>query len=219
MRDCPSVEVLMRTVLILSDRSAERGGLTILVALMLLVLLTVAAMGMSRNALRDMVTTGFGRQGAAARHAADSGLAWSVFWMDPRNGPLAPAGTSAARLQSLRMALLQNESLSGMPQDLRSQDPIQPSPYSAGGELLPDLRLVGPSGTTLGTTLGLTRMGQLPMANISQGAGPGAFTPAAGQVRSGQAPDLWAIRSDAQVIQGPVTFTHAREAWMVTPAQ
>jgi len=61
-------------------------------------------------------------------------------------------------------------------------------------------------------------MGKLPVTDISQGSGSGAFTPASGGPLR-QAPDLWAVRSDAQVQQGSVTFIHAKEAWISTPVQ
>jgi hypothetical protein len=59
-------------------------------------------------------------------------------------------------------------------------------------------------------------MGKLPIVNMSQGTGSGGFTPASGGPLL-LAPDLWAIRSDAQVNQGSVTFIHAREVWVSTP--
>jgi hypothetical protein len=46
----------------------------------------------------------------------------------------------------------------------------------------------------------------------------GAFAPAQGSV-SKQAPDLWALRCDAQYKVGSVTFRHAKEAWLTTPVQ
>jgi len=61
-------------------------------------------------------------------------------------------------------------------------------------------------------------MGKLPVMGMSQGSGQGAYTPAAGTAIP-QAPDLWSVRSDAQVQQGGVTFVHAKEGWISTPAQ
>lgn len=197
---------------------SQAGGVTILVALMLLVLLTAAAVAMTRNSLREIATAGFGRQGAMARNMADSGLEWSINWMDAQSGAAAASGTSAARLAALKAALVQQPSLAGIPWSVASSNPAAPSTYSPGGTLAADLQFPSAVGVTQGFTLGLTYMGKLPLADRSQGVGTGGYSPAAGR-GAPQAPDLWCIRSDAQVIQGPVTFIHAREVWVSTPVQ
>ena len=193
-------------------RSTQAGGITILVSLMLLVLLTIAAVGMSRNSFREIVTSGFSRQGAMTRNVADSGIEWSIHWIDLENGKLATSG-AALQLNTLKTTLLADETLAGIAKDISSG-----GNYTPGGTLQSDLKLPGPTGVTQGFTLGLTRMGKLPVTDISQGSGSGAFTPASGGPLR-QAPDLWAVRSDAQVQQGSVTFIHAKEAWISTPVQ
>ena len=192
--------------------SSQAGGITILVSLMLLVLLTIAAVGMSRNSFREIVTSGFSRQGAMTRNVADSGIEWSIHWIDLENGKLATTG-AALQLNTLKTTLLADETLAGIAKDISTG-----GNYSPGGTLQADLKLPGPTGVTQGFTLGLTRMGKLPVTDISQGSGSGAFTPASGGPLR-QAPDLWAVRSDAQVQQGSVTFIHAKEAWISTPVQ
>ncbi len=190
--------------------------MTILVALMLLVLLTIAAMAMARNSLREIATTGFSRQGAMARNVADSGLEWSIHWLDVENGKLAPSDNAAEKLTQLKATLLQDLTLAGVARDLAS--PSSPVVYAPGRTVLLGQSLSHISGATQGFTLGLTYMGKLPVAGMSQGAGSGAFTPAAGG-QALQAPDLWAIRSDAQVVQGGVTFIHGKELWVSTPVR
>jgi len=194
---------------------SQRGGITILVALMLLVLLSIAAVAMARNSLREIATSGFGRQGAMARNVADSGLEWSIHWMDPQNGAVAPSG-AAAKLTQLKATLLLDPTLAGVPRDLAS--PAAPGVYTPGGTPLAGLTLSSATGTTQASTLGLTYMGKLPVSGLSQGVGTGAYTPAAGGAAS-PAPDLWAIRADAQVVQGGVTFVHAKELWVSTPVR
>jgi hypothetical protein len=190
----------------------QTGGITILVALMLLVLLTVAALGMSKNAVRDIVSTGFTRQAAMTRSVAESGVEWTIYWMDWQN---APTGTnSAAALSKVQTLLLQNDAMAGVSTDIITGA----QPYVPGGTLQPDLQWLSPTGTVEGFTIGLTRMGKLPLSGMSQGVGSGAYAPATGQTVV-QAPDLWAVRADAQVVQGPATFIHAQEAWISTPVQ
>lgn len=193
-------------------RSTQAGGITILVSLMLLVLLTIAAVGMSRNSFREIVTSGFSRQGAMTRNVADSGIEWSIHWIDLENGKRATSG-APLQLNTLKTTLLADDTLAGVAKDISSG-----GDYSPGGTLQAELKLPGPTGVIQGFTLGLTRMGKLPVTDISQGSGSGAFTPASGGPLR-QAPDLWAVRSDAQVQQGAVTFIHAKEAWISTPVQ
>lgn len=200
-------------------RQSEAGGITIVVALMLLVLLTVAAVSMSRNSLREIVTSGFTRQGAMARNVADSGIEWGVYWIDLENS--ATAGATALKMANLSDGLLRDTTLSGKARDVASFVPGTSNPndiYSPGASLQADLTLPTPAGTTAGYTLGMTNMGKLPITMMSQGTGTNAFTPAAGSDNK-NAPDLWAIRSDAQVVQGGMTFIHAREAWISTPVR
>ena len=197
-----------------SSDPAQAGAITIMVSLLMLVLLTLAAVGMSRNAFREIITSGFSRQGAVARNVADSGVEWSIYWMDQVNG--ANAGGTAANLAQLKRALLKDDTLAGVAKDLSAVDGSVN--YAVGLSPASGPQLLGPAGTTATVTIGLTRMGKLPIAGISQGAGAGAFTPAAGSA-SLQAPDLWAVRSDAQVTQSAVTFVHAKEVWISTPVQ
>jgi hypothetical protein len=183
---------------------------------MLLVLITVAAMGMSRNALRELIIVGTARQGAMARNTADSGIEWAVYWIEDKNAP--QAAETALKINNLKAALLKDDTLAGVAKDITSSDPTAPTNYVPGTSLQTDLELPAPASVVQGFTVGLTRMGKLPITNISQGAGSGAFTPASGGPLL-QAPDLWAIRSDAQVTQGNLTFIHAKEAWVSTPVK
>ncbi|MEI6593015.1 MAG: hypothetical protein WCL47_07225 [Holophagaceae bacterium] len=194
--------------------------MTIVVALMLLVLLTIAAVAMSRNSLREIATSGFSRQGAMARNVADSGLEWSIHWMDLQNGALAPSNSAALKLTQLKATLLLDSTKAGTAWDVQSTEPASPSQYTPNATNLPlaALTLTAAGSATQATSLGLTYMGKLPVAGMSQGAGTGAFTPAAGGTAL-QAPDLWAVRADAQVTRGAVTFTHAKELWVSTPVR
>jgi len=199
-------------------RRAQAGAITIMVALFMLVLLTIAALGMSRNSFREIITTGFARQGALANNVADSGLEWSVYWITLANAPQA-VGTGGS-LVALKANLLKNPSLAGVAKDIN--DTTGAKAYVPGGSVQADMTLPIPSGATAssqgGFTLGLTNMGKLDLTGMSQGAGQSAYTPATGGINT-QAPDLWVIRADAQVPQGNVTFTHGKEAWVSTPVQ
>lgn len=193
------------------DRS-QQGGVTILVALMLLVLLTLAAIGMSRNSFREIVASGTIRQGSMARNTADSGLEWSIYWMDLTNLPGATG--NAKKLADLKQTLLLDKTKAGVAKDV--SDSTGATDYVPGAN--PVLTMPSVGDTTQTVSIGLTSMGKLPITGMSEGVGAGAFKPASGAISEVQ-PDLWAVRSDAQVTVGGVTFIHAREAWISTPIQ
>lgn len=206
---------------------SQAGAITIIAALMLLALLTAVAFGMSKNALREVAISGTSRQGAMAQNTADSGIEWAVFWLVDANASAATSTSTAIGLRNLKSKLASDSTLAG-----RSYNPIfdlTGTSYTSTQGLydpvnLPtppsDLTISGVSGTTQGFTVGLTRMGKLPIANMSQGSGPASFSPAQGN-ESKQAPDLWALRSDSQVQVGSglfaTKFVHSKEAWISTP--
>ena len=200
----------------LQNRNAQKGGATILVVLTLLVLLTVAALSMSTNSIKEIQSTAFIRQGAMAKNVADSGIEWSLYWIDLTISDSFP-GQSAKDFINLKHALASDNSRSGRSWNLSG------NPYRPGGTPTDDQMPKYPGVEqifTLGYTIGLTRMGKLPVTDMSQGTGVSAYTPAAGG-NNPLAPDLWAVRSDAQVrpAQSSIIFSHAREAWISTPTR
>lgn len=196
----------------------QQGGITILVALMLLVLLTIAALGMSKNSFREVIISGTARQGSMVRNTADAGIEWSLYWLDIGNAQSGQATGMAAQLNTLKSTLLLNDSMSGQPYLVNTQAPYTGVPSFA--TITPDQTLPGTANEAQGFTIALTRMGKLPITNMSQGVGPGSFSPAQGGI-SLQAPDLWSVRSDAQVdvVAAGTIFTHSKEAWITTPVQ
>jgi len=192
-----------------SKHPTQAGGITILVALMLLVLLTIAAVSMSRNAFREVVISASARQGAMARDIADSGEEWGIYYV---NALKTPDTTSSQNLQTLATTLARNNT-AGIAYDIYSQAAVA-LPNSATPQA--DLQVPAASGN--GMNIALTLMGKMPMPGTSQGAGtPGSgYTPGAGST-SLTAPDIWAIRSDSQVNTGSVTFQHSKEVWLSTP--
>lgn len=67
----------------ISARHSQTGGITILVALVLLSIMTVAAMSMSQNTLRELAITGNESTGRKAAESADSALDWVLIWSNP----------------------------------------------------------------------------------------------------------------------------------------
>lgn len=199
---------------------AQTGGITILVALALLVLLTIAAVGMSRNSFREVVISGTSRQGAMVRNTADAGVEWSVYWLDLANAPNATL--TGSKLQAMKTWLLLNDTKSGRAWDVIGGADVAYTTPHAVTTLPADQTFSTVANNFQGFSVAMTRMGKLPITDMSQGTTQGSFTPAQGGV-SKQAPDLWAIRSDGQLQVGndllAPTFLHSKEAWITTPVQ
>lgn len=128
----------------------EAGGITIIVALMLLSLLTVVAFGLSRGSFREVITAGTVRQGQEVRNLADSGLEWGVYWVTPEVNQ--DGGVAATNLVKVLNELSAKTELQGLE------------------------RAVTPAGSMTKTADGVTRefgltvvrMGQLPVPNTSE---------------------------------------------------
>jgi hypothetical protein len=174
-----------------TPRRAEAGGITILVVLSLLTLLTVAAMGMSRNSLRDMMIVGTSRQAANVRQAADAGLDFAVLWANPTN---VPSETAALDYQSVARTLLQSQELQGEYKDVASGKPTA------------DTTLTDTTTYKQAFNLQLLRLGKLPAAKTS--------VPDERLYN-----DLWVVRSSGVVTVGTTQFQHDKEMWLSTPVQ
>lgn len=85
------------------SRRRERGGMVILLSLLLLAIMTIGAMAVGQTALRDLAITGNEGTGRKAAEAADSGMDWVITWSNPDAGstivasvdPVTGANTSS----------------------------------------------------------------------------------------------------------------------------
>lgn len=171
--------------------SVERGGITILVAFMLLVLLTVAAMGMSRNALREVVLSGTERQGVEVKNIADNGLNWSINWLDEQNRAGRSPDTAANSVISVYNTL-SAPNLQGTTQAIAA---------TAGSAMQSTV-----AGVTRKYDLQLTQMGSIEMPMTSRIPGVAV-----------QDPVMWAMRANATLDYGGVVYRHSRESWVLAP--
>ena len=87
-----------------ASRPAEAGGVTAILALVLVVVMGAAAFGLSRDSLRELAISGSVSQGAKAENAADSGMDWFITWAHPDNVTAftGAAGAEGALAQSLQ---------------------------------------------------------------------------------------------------------------------
>lgn len=77
----------------MNSRVREQGGLTILLALIILSAMTVGALALSQNSLREIAITGNETTGRKSFETADAGLDWIITW----GNPLVPTQTETAR--------------------------------------------------------------------------------------------------------------------------
>jgi len=184
-----------------NSRTHEAGAITILVTLMLLVLLTVWAIAMSKNALRETIITGTSRQGAQVRNLADTGIEWSVFWMmDDLTGSRATpaAGTGAYYLRAMKSNLIASQQTGILSSALSTADMIL-SPSGANPAQRYEVFL-----TYMGNPRVKFTQSEVRSSSIS------AATPGTVQ--------LWAVRSDGYLeYSGGPSFVHRREAWFTVP--
>jgi Tfp pilus assembly protein PilX len=184
----------------------QTGGITILVALMLLVLLTISAVAMSRNSLREVIISGTVRQGAEARNVADNGLEWSCYWLTPDTTGITKATPDAAATALLTPVKL----LSGVLEMSGVSQPVSATGIMTRSES---------DGASRSYSLSVIRMGKLTpeqtgTTSITTGSFERGLPPEV-------LPDIWSVRSTGKLDYGltGVTFQHIREAWVVAPPQ
>lgn len=88
-----------------TPRTRQRGGMTIVMALVLLAVMSLAAFSLSRNAIRELSTTGHVIQGGKASEASDAGLDWYLVWSAPSNVSLSLASPGSVGNNLLAKAL------------------------------------------------------------------------------------------------------------------
>jgi Tfp pilus assembly protein PilX len=85
----------------------ETGGITILVALLLLTAATMAALGVSRTSLRETLITGSESTARKSYEIADSGLDYAITWVGNTQG--ATSTNNAVRSLSTMYSDLTNQ--------------------------------------------------------------------------------------------------------------
>ena len=185
--------------------ACQSGGITILVAMFLLVLLTIFAVSMSRNSLREVIISGTVRQGTEVRNVADSGIEWSCYWLTPDSAGLTKAtpDTAAIAFTNQIKILSSTMDLSGVAKNISATGVMTRSESD---------------GATRAFNLSLIRMGkqQLDLTGGAPSTGAGAMTQA---MPPELMPDIWSIRSTGTLNVASMTFQHIREAWVTAPPQ
>ena len=177
-------------------RPFETGGITILVVLMLLVLLTLSSLGLSRNAFRSAIVAGTIRQVAQAENVADAGLEWAVYWVapDPNTPGVKPAASGSALALQQAAATIAQAGSYGTP-----SSPITGS----------DLTLSTAGGNTQNFDITVTLMGTVT---------PFYTGMTTNNAMVAQTLLLWNLKSNGYIsYANGQTYTHRREVWLTLP--
>jgi len=172
----------------------QRGGITILVTMLLLVLLTIASLALSKSSIRQAITSGTIRQAAQAQNLADAGIEWAVYWVAPDFSSTRATPTSGAlSLQGIRDSL-QLAGSYGTPAATLSTS---------------DMTLSSASGLTQSFDVTVTLMGQVFPGGTSMNV-----TRLNATATTATALNLWGVRTNGLLAySGGPTFVHRREAW------
>jgi len=100
-------------------RSQQRGGLTIVMALVLVGVMGAATFSLSRNAIRELSMAGTIIQGNKAAAAADAGLDWVIIW--------GQGGVKVSDFTAASPSASQNKLLSDMKTTLSSTSGYPPT--------------------------------------------------------------------------------------------
>jgi Tfp pilus assembly protein PilX len=187
--------------------NSQAGGVTILVALMLLVLLTVSAVAMSRNSLREVIISGTVRQGAEVRNVADTGLEWSCYWLTPDVAGLTKATPDTAAVAFLAPV----KTLSGT---------LELSGESMSVNATGIMSNTESDGATRSFSLDVMRMGKQQL-DLTGGAPSTSASGMTQAIPTELLPDIWSIRSTGLLSYGfaGTSFQHIRESWVTAPPQ
>jgi Tfp pilus assembly protein PilX len=184
--------------------------MAILVALMLIVLLTLAGIGASRNAIRELSITGDVVQGAKANASADAGLDWFQAWSYSANTGAGGVGNTIPTI----MSNLQNGTLTNS----AGQATTTLQSASLGGDMV-----MGASNSNVlqNFDIQLTFLGLLAQQTGSSGGGNHAGTGNNATTNF----NLWGVtavgRSTVQDSTGHaiMAFQNQRQALSLTPQQ
>ena len=119
-------------------RHREAGGITILIAFILLSIVAVVAVSLSRGALREALITGNESTGRKAYETADSGLDYLITWSNTTYAaaPTTTAQTIANNYQTLLNAIdPSSNSFTGMSSD--GTISVTSLASSIGGDMTP----------------------------------------------------------------------------------
>ena len=198
------------------DRTGQQGGLTILMALVLVGVMGAATFSLSRNAIRELSMAGTVIQGEKAAAAADAGLDWVTIW---GQGGVNNAAFTAALPSG---GTGQTNLLAGIKTTLASSTGLYP-PVTLSGSGVSSMSLYqGGSQSTANTDqnfdIQVWFLGSLPASRSGGGSSDNSGASGGTKVTSATGDYMWRVVSIGHATpKGGQTFQSQRELIATMP--
>lgn len=201
----------MRHATTASFRTRQQGGLTIIMALVLVGVMGAATFSLSRNAIRELSMAGTLIQGEKAAAAADAGLDWVIIW---GQGGVNQAAFVAAGPKASQVYLL-----AGIKSTLASSTGLYP-PIELLGSGVPAMSLN--QSTTANTDqnfdIKFWFLGALPMARSGGGSTDNSGASGNTKVSSATGDYFWRVVSTGHATpKNGLTYQSQREMIATLP--
>lgn len=193
-----------------SFRSRQQGGLTIIMALVLVGVMGAATFSLSRNAIRELSMAGTIVQGNKAAAAADAGLDWVIIW---GQGAVNEASFNSATPSAKEKAFLK------MIKDTIASSTGYPAvTIASGGDASMTLDQVGTAKTRQEFDIEARFLGTLPVGRTGGGSSDNSGASGGTKVGGATGEYFWRFLSTGRATPtGAATFQSQRELVATLP--
>lgn len=162
----------------------QQGGLTILMALVLVAVMGAATFSLSRNAIRELSMAGTVIQGEKAGASADAGLDWVIIW--------GQGGVSQTAFDAATPAGRETSLLAGMKSILSSSTGYTPLNLAGSGQTTMSLNQTN---TTQDFDIEVRFLGNLPPSRTGGGSSDNSGAAGGTKVSSSSGDYFWRVLS------------------------
>lgn len=165
-------------------RARQEGGLTIIMALVLVAVMGAATFSLSRNAIRELSMAGTVIQGEKAGASADAGLDWVIIW--------GQGGVSQAAFNGATPGTAQKNLLDGIKSILSSSTGYSPLILNGSGQTAMSLNQTN---TTQDFDIEVRFLGNLPPSRTGGGSSDNSGASGGTKVSSSSGDYFWRVLS------------------------
>lgn len=192
-----------------SFRTRQQGGLTIIMALVLVGVMGAATFSLSRNAIRELSMAGTIVQGNKAAASADAGLDWVIIW---GQGAVNEASFTSATPSAKETALLKM-----IKDTIASTTGHPPVTLASGGDAAMSLNQVG-SAHIQDFDIEARYLGNLPAGRTGGGSSDNSGASGGTKVGGASGDYFWRFLSTGRATPtGAATFQAQRELVATLP--
>lgn len=165
-------------------RARQQGGLTILLALVLVAVMGAATFSLSRNAIRELSMAGTVIQGEKAGASADAGLDWVIIW--------GQGGVSEAAFNSATPGTRQTSLLDGIKKALSPLTGYPPFTLTGSGQTTMALNQTN---TTQDFDIEVRFLGNLPASRSGGGSSDNSGASGGTKLQTAAGDYFWRVLS------------------------